>query len=227
MDRPARRPQARRPGDRARCREQGRQAGREGRLRPDPVPDRTPLGRGRDRRGARRGRAARCRDPQRDHVLRPARGVPRRGECAGCAARARVRRRAGIWLMARPARPDERADLHDRSAGCARLRRRDLNRLGRGAPGVGARRAHRRRRSFRACGFSARPGSCRTRQQHLPAPSRAAHAARGALQRRVLAPGRRGTAHAQRHREPRHQGAHHRHPLGSQRDPQPQAHDLP
>ena len=83
----------------------------------------------------------------------------------------------------RPARP---ADVHDRPADRARLRRRDQRRAARGRadPGLGP---HRRRRRARAAGLGGRPRGVPARDERLRPGQGRADAARGAVQRGLLA----------------------------------------
>ena len=84
------------------------------------------------------------------------------------------------------ARPARAADVHDRPADRARLRRRDLRRGARRRPGARLG-PHRRRRRARAAGLARRPRGVQARHLGLRARARGADAARGALQPGVLA----------------------------------------
>ena len=139
------------------------------RSRQDPAADRQPGRRPRRDRGDAAG-------PRAAAALRAARGA--RGARGGRAAA-----RGGGGGAAGPARA---ADLHDRPADRARLRRRDLRR--------GARRRrrarlgpHRRRLALRQAGVGGRPRGVPARHQRLRAGEGRADAARGAVQRRLLA----------------------------------------
>ena len=92
---------------------------------------------------------------------------------------------------ARPPRHPRSLHVHDRPGRRARLRRRDQHRAHRRRPRR-SRRAHRRREPLRAVGLVDRQRGAAARDERLPGRSRAADAARGALQRHLLAQSRRG-----------------------------------
>ena len=112
-------------------------------------------------------------------------------------ARAAAERGARRRAAQRPARA---ADVHDRPADRARLRRRDQRRAAgrRRRAGVGP---HRRRRRARAARLGRRPRGLPPRDERLRPGQGRADAARGALQRRLLA--RAAPGPARRHRRAR------------------------
>ncbi len=125
------------------------------------------------------------------------RAFPRRARGGGRRPAGRERRPRG------PARP---AHLHHRPARRARLRRRDL-RAARGRPGapVGA---HRRRHRLRAAGHRGGQGGDAPGHQRVRAGGGRADAARGAVQRRLLAAAGGGQAGGDRGaRDPRNRRA--------------------
>ena len=121
------------------------------------------------------------------------RGLRARLRRRGRARGARGARRAPGRGREPPARPARAADVHDRPAQRARLRRCDLRRAHRRRrrARVGAHRRRQRARAPRARSSTARPAA---RDERVRARSGRADAAAGAVQRRLLAGARARTA---------------------------------
>ena len=121
------------------------------------------------------------------------RGLRRRFDPRGRARGARGRRAAARGDAGPRRDLRDAADVHDRPADRARLRRRDLRRGARRRrdPRVGP---HRRRLRLRAARLAGRPRGLPARHERLRPRRGRADAARGALQRRLLARARRRTA---------------------------------
>ena len=125
----------------------------------------------------------------REHGLRPSSPKTALAEAADDRARRRGGARARDPTAPRHPRP---LHVHHRPGRRARLRRRDHHRArGRARS---SRRAHRRREPLRAVGLGDRQRGAAARDERLPRRPRPADAARGALQRHLLAQPGRGPA---------------------------------